>query len=262
MEQHVQDIKKAIDAADIVYVFTGAGASADSGIPTFRGNAAAFWAGLLGGWIVLPLFGTPFGWKYIPQIAWPLYDRFMRRPVLGAKPNVFHNFLGELYLRGKDVRVVTQNVDGLHQRGGLPKERVCEIHGTLWRNRCTRCDYTICETEPQNCEPEEIEFCPRCDGWPRPDATLFYERLPAHEIALMEKLIYSKPGKQPVVFVVGLSGTVGSSTREINAVTNLPNARVFNVNPGTSIFDQKSDWSHVPFSAGSVFGLLAHEFGF
>lgn len=221
----MNELVAAVHAADTIIVFTGAGASAESGIPTFRGSAASWWAGL-GGIVVLPLLGTSYGlWRFWPSAAWPLYDRGMRRAVLAARPNDFHKKLAQWLYAGKDVRVITQNVDGLHQRAGIPKVRVAEVHGTLWRNVCCACKAIVDEVDPVTIaddvyEAHAVSYCSACGGNPRPDATLFGERCPPIELDLMDKLAVQSGNT--IVLIVGLSGIVSTCDWNIHKLRECP----------------------------------------
>lgn len=207
-----EEFRHAVADAEHVVVFTGAGASADSGIPTFRGNASAWWAGLMGGWFVLPVFGTPLGWRYIPSISWYLFNTFMRMPVAAALPNATHRYFAELSKKN-NVVVVTQNVDGLHQKAGHDASNVYEVHGTVWRSVCGECHVVLDESNPKSgLISFEVAAC-ACGGRPRPDAVLFTERLPTETIEKAQNRIESM-GKA-VVVIVGLSGNVPTCSRLI-----------------------------------------------
>lgn len=215
----IQTLISEINGRRSVLIVAGAGASADSGVPTFRGSSRSWWAGLLG-LPTLLLFGTPFGWKWLPWLAWPLFARFMRRPMRRAKPNAFHHMAAELHARGKNVLVVTQNVDGLFQRAGLPPDRVIEQHGTVGRNICCRCLRDV----------EGDQYCARCGGWPRPAALLFGDDwfAPCDVGPAMEF------DADAVVIVAGLSGMVASSDPIVRRRRRGP---VFNVNPAPNRYD-------------------------
>lgn len=205
-----------------VLVFAGAGASADSGIPTFRGSSGSWWAGVLGGPILL-MFGTPWGWKWIPWIAWPLYSLFMRRSMQRAEPNEFHRLVARLAAEGMDVLVVTQNVDGLFQKAGVPADRVIEQHGTVLRNICCRCRRDVVGDA----------FCARCGGWPRPAAVLFTEIIHGD----VERVLRFDP--DATVIVAGLSGAVASADPFLlPRIGKCVEGQVFNINPSPNAYDQ------------------------
>lgn len=205
-----------------ILVFTGAGASADSSIPTFRGAASSYWGGPVG-WLALATLGTPFVlWKLCPGIAWSLFDRFFRKPVMQAQPNACHRLLAQLGATpGYRVRIITQNVDGLHQRAGTPPHAVAELHGTVYRVRCSVCGAPVQETIPTPVVewrplPEESRCCPdsgECRGGPRPDVTLFQERLPHAELIRASEFVQAMDfgSRDSLVVVIGSSGAVGTN---------------------------------------------------
>lgn len=116
-----------------VVVITGAGISAESGIPTFRGEG-----GLWRNYRAEDL-ATPSAFRKDPQLVWEWYE--MRREICRqAEPNAAHQTLVEMerhFRENGSFLLVTQNVDGLHRRAG--NENIVEIHGSIWRVRCTEC---------------------------------------------------------------------------------------------------------------------------
>ncbi len=173
-------------------VLTGAGISADSGIPTFRGPD-----GLWRRYKPEEL-ATPEAFKRNPRLVWEWY-RWRIEMVLRAKPNPGHYALAELERMGLLRCVITQNVDGLHQRAG--SRCVVELHGNILRARCTRCGYRVEWSEaPRDIPPR----CPRCGSLLRPDVVWFGEPIP--EEAWREALRYTMEAR--VFMVVGTSGVV------------------------------------------------------
>jgi NAD-dependent deacetylase len=161
------------DAAEIlaragrIAVLTGAGVSAESGVATFRG-ADGTW-----NHVNIEEVATPRGFERDPARVWRWYEE-RRASFRAAQPNPGHRALAELESR-RDVTLVTQNIDGLHQRAG--SRRVVEFHGSAWRVRCTACGRAAGE--------ERVplpELPPRCAcGAPvRPDVVWFGELIPAH----------------------------------------------------------------------------------
>ncbi len=177
-----------------VVVLTGAGISAESGIPTFRGPD-----GLWRSYKPEEL-ATPEAFRRDPSLVWEWY--LWRRSIIAkAEPNEGHKGLVLLEERYKDsFLLLTQNVDGLHQRAG--SKRVVELHGNIWRVRCLNCgaryyDYnTFYEKLPPSCK--------ECGGLIRPDVVWFGESLP--EDAL-EKAFEGASSCQ-VFVVIGTSGVV------------------------------------------------------
>jgi NAD-dependent deacetylase len=163
--------RRLLSAASRVTVLTGAGVSAESGIPTYRGAGGGLWDGLS-----VEQWATPEGFARDPQRVWKWYSD--RRVQLGeVRPNPAHFALAELQRRlarrGGKLTLVTQNIDALHQAAG--SEGVLELHGSLRKIRCTRCAYAA----DVGCEPiEELPACPRCASHVRPAVVWFGEALP------------------------------------------------------------------------------------
>lgn len=153
--------------ASRVAVLTGAGVSAESGVPTFRGGGG-LWEGH-----PVEEVATPEGFHNDPTMVWRFYN--MRRAALTrVAPNPGHHALVELEGRlGEQFTLVTQNVDGLHAAAG--SRRVLEIHGRLSRVRCTSCDHV--KDRPGE-ELGELPRCPDCGELLRPDVVWFNEMLP------------------------------------------------------------------------------------
>lgn len=246
--------------SNVIFV-TGAGTGVESGIPTFRGNGSSWWAGPMG-LPVMAFFGTTYGWKKAPWLAWPVYDRWMRRPVLRAAPNHFHHLSVRLHSMGKQVHVITENVDGLHQKAGLPRQLVTELHGTLWRNVCAACLEPISESEPTTMDhhslDEVVPYCPKCNGWPRPAALLFSTRFAQEDLCLpYEHIPYighrERTQENTVVIIAGLSGVVGSADAIIRHYSMLLGSQgCFNINPGESKYDQNVNITPIKRPCGEV----------
>lgn len=210
-----------------ILILTGAGVSAESGIATFRGSTSSWWTGVLG-YPILGLFGTSTGWNTLPWFCWTMVNRFFRIPAMHATPNACHRFLGDLdQQEGKWVRIITQNVDGLHQRGGTPSNHIAEIHGTIWRMRCRK-DPTqiLSETipSPSMTPGKEEEWpshlhqpCPFCGGTcARPDVTLFGDRCPEEQCNKAWSFVneftsvYGSEADDSMMLIIGTSGMVNT----------------------------------------------------
>jgi len=187
-----------MDVADVVatarhcIVFTGAGISAESGIPTFRG-AGGLWERHRP-----EELATPEAFARDPELVWRWY-RWRQEVVYKAEPNPGHRAISELEAIGVVKAVITQNVDGLHQRAG--SRDVVELHGSLWRARCVKCGAVYRLDKPV----EEIPpRCPRCGGLLRPDVVWFGEPLPQDAWERAVELA----SRSDAVLVVGTSGVV------------------------------------------------------
>jgi|EP01047_Picozoa_sp_COSAG01_P025533 NAD-dependent deacetylase len=194
-------------AARRVVALTGAGISAESGIPTYRdvvarredgGGRAGSTTGLWKKTAALVVFGTPLGFLFRPDQAWRLYCERLLLPIAHAQPNQAHRALAELAAThaSGECPVITQNVDGLHQRAG--SEWVLELHGTIATHRHAWTGAAIDIGDPQRCNPSQPPA-----PFARPDVTLFGESMPP---AWWEaEALVSELGAADVLLVVGTS---------------------------------------------------------
>jgi len=188
-----------------VVVFTGAGVSAESGIPTFRGEGG-LWRNFRA-----EELATPEAFARDPALVWEWYE-WRRGLVRAAEPNAAHRAIAAL----SDAVVVTQNVDALHARAGSAD--VVELHGNLFRVRCTR-------EQRVRAAPEAFDVLPprcECGALLRPDVVWFGEMLPYDAVARASQLMRGAD----LVLIIGTSGIVypaaglvalcGGTTVEIN----------------------------------------------
>ncbi|WP_192987743.1 NAD-dependent protein deacylase [Carnobacterium mobile] len=171
MQNKLMQLKKLIKQADRVVFFGGAGVSTESGIPDFRS--------------VNGLFNQDSGQTYQPEDIvsdWFLKEQpedffnyyFEHLVYPEAVPNVTHLYLAELEAKGKDVTIITQNIDGLHQMAG--SKNVLELHGTTLKNTCLTCgrQYSLLDLKQDD---KGIPRCPDDNGIVRPDVVLYGEML-------------------------------------------------------------------------------------
>ncbi|ELP94027.1 NAD-dependent deacetylase, putative [Entamoeba invadens IP1] len=190
---------------DVGYIifFTGAGISAESGINTFRDPEHGVWANKIG----LVMFGTPFGWNWIPGISWYFYRGFLE-PIVSAQPNAAHLAITQMYKRqDKKVKVITQNVDNLHQKAGIPDKDCAELHGTVFKYRCITNGHPL-DVNIENGIPESSPICPICKSNGRPNATLFTESLPSEAFDNAEKWTQECLDEHGVMVIIGTTGVV------------------------------------------------------
>ena len=163
----IQRAAAALAEARHVCVLTGAGISAESGIPTFRDAQEGLWANYD------PLdLATPEGFERDPELVWRWYE-WRRELVRRAEPNPGHHALAALARRVPRLTLVTQNVDGLHQRAG--SQDVIEYHGNILRDRCTA-EHIVVERSRDT--GGGLPRCATCGGLLRPDVVWFGEMIP------------------------------------------------------------------------------------
>jgi len=178
MTEKIQQFQNILDSSNHIVFFGGAGVSTASGIPDFRSSDGLFMQD--SGYKVSPeeIISHSF-FINNPEI---FFDYYFKNLVSdGAVPNAAHNFLAELEDRGKDVSVITQNIDGLHQKAG--SSYVYELHGTTIENYCMQCGKRYSNDELEKDE----EGIPRCsiDGAiVRPNITLYEEQLDTQTLEL------------------------------------------------------------------------------
>jgi NAD-dependent deacetylase len=160
-------LRERFSDARRVCVLTGAGISAESGVPTFReGGAAAVWKG-----VPFDLISSAEMLQRDLPAVWEWFD-YRRELLKSLQPNPAHFEIARWQDRFNDFTLVTQNVDGLHQKAG--SRNVIELHGNIWRARCINCD-TQHEIPIDDKRPDACFVC----GEPlRPDVVLFGEMLP------------------------------------------------------------------------------------
>jgi len=177
--------------AERLFVLTGAGVSAESGLPTFRGSG-----GLWNGYRVDQV-ATPEAWEDDPELVWRFYS-MRRRDALAAQPNAAHFALASMERAlGERFYLCTQNVDDLHERAG--SDRVRHMHGSLFASRCVVCnrpfaDLAFYETA--------LPHCGKCDALIRPHIVWF------GEMPLYLDEIYRELELATRLLVVGTSGSV------------------------------------------------------
>ncbi len=217
--------------AETVVALTGAGASADSGIPTFRGKD-----GLWNRYDPREL-ATPEAFAKDPEKVWKWY-LWRRKKIAEAEPNDAHRILARMEEEGLLEAVITQNVDGLHQRAG--SERVIELHGNIWRDECIDCDYERMN-DPERGEGLEYDElpprCPECGELLRPGVVWFGEPLPPDALVEAEELARGCD----VMLVIGTSGEVRPAA-DLPVVARQHGARLIEINPSET---QLSHHMHV-----------------
>jgi len=137
-----------------------------------------------------------------PKLVWEWY-RERRQRIRAAQPNAAHKALVDLAEHAREFLLLTQNVDDLHGRAGLPREKTIQIHGDIFETRCSRCGV---QREPEE-EDEELPRCDRCGALMRPGVVWFGERLDPRKIDIVEN--YVGADACDLVLVIGTTALFG-----------------------------------------------------
>ena len=242
--ERLQEVREAVQEADGVVILTGAGVSAESGIPTFR-DPGGVWARYRP-----EDLATPGAFSRDPRTVWEWYD-FRRRTVLACTPNPGHEAIAGLLLQRSDATLVTQNVDGLHQRAleearareakpnDEPLPDILELHGNLLRVRCTVCRMRADHREPIRTEGvDTLPRCPDCGALLRPDVVWFGEMLNS---ATLEASFAAAASAQ-ICLVVGTSAVVHPAAG-VPVATLQAGGDLVEVNPTTTPLSGRARWT-------------------
>lgn len=205
---------RRLAAARRVVALTGAGISADSGVPTFRGPE-----GLWRQFRPEDL-ATPEAFARDPALVWEWYA-WRRERIAPLAPNDGHRALARLDERVPEFLLATQNVDGLHAAAG--SRRMVELHGSLWRVRCAACGR---RSDDRRVAFDELPPRCRCGGALRPDVVWFGEALPEEPL----RLAFAAARQAEVVLVVGTSSLVYPAAA-VPELARAAGAFVIEVNP-------------------------------
>lgn len=168
MTEGIERAAGLLSRAKRVVVFTGAGVSAESGVPTFRSDASSLWRA-----VDVRNFAYPDGYRHNQPDAWRWYAQRAAK-AKDVSPNPGHVAIAEIERRVPEFLLVTQNIDDLHQRAG--SVNVLELHGNLREVRCFECGARS-EWPELASLPDPV--CGACGGLLRPDVVMFEEELPA-----------------------------------------------------------------------------------
>jgi NAD-dependent deacetylase len=174
MTEEIERLAQLILESKKVVVFTGAGISTESGIPDFRGPGGIWTRYDPEDFTIQKFLSNPAARKTV----WNMSAE--GGLLAGAEPNPAHHAIAELYQLGKLDCVITQNIDNLHQKAGVPEDKVFELHGNTQWAVCLSCRrrFPMPEVLQKMKEGVEVPDCPDCQGILKPDAVLFGEALP------------------------------------------------------------------------------------
>ncbi len=210
-------------AARSVCVSSGAGMSAESGVPTFRDDSG-YWSKFNPAELA-----TPEAFARDPLKVWEWY-RERRRALAAIAPHAGHRVLAEWEQHVPDFVVVTQNVDGLHHAAG--SQNVIELHGRLDVVRCTACEYESQGLDDLGPDPR----CPRCQARLRPGVVWFGEMLPPGAL----EAAFEAARRCDVMLVIGTSGVVQPAA-SLGETAKMHGARLVEINPNPTPISSLAD---------------------
>ncbi|MBM9502239.1 NAD-dependent deacylase [Leptospira sp. 201903071] len=232
LKSHSEKLKR-------ITAITGAGISAESGVPTFRG-ADGLWKSFRA-----EELATPQAFQKDPELVWEWYH--WRRSIIESKhPNAGHRALAELEKSHPDFFLVTQNVDGLHSSAG--SKNLVEIHGNIFINRCKSCGNEI--KTLTNDSKEKLPKCNLCGSLFRPGVLWFGESYEEFKLDLS----IQRMQKTDLLLIVGTSGAVGMPVY-LAEIAKKGGALLVEINPEKSSFSSSVDL-FIPGKSGEILPIL------
>lgn len=250
MPQQIELLTEALRSAGSVLFITGAGISAESGLPTYRGVSGLYNRPTADGIeIEEALSGDMF--RRNPAVTWK-HILEIEHACRGAGPSAAHLALTQICQKTHRAWVLTQNVDGLHRAALSPN--LIEIHGSLRSVRCTSCTYRTESPRYADWTPGEVPRCPKCAGVLRPDVVLFGEALPTDAVKTLERELTHG-------FEVVVSIGTSSAFPYIQAPIELARQhqdRTFEINPEPTLISRMVD-EHIAARAGDVLSEVVRQ---
>lgn len=236
------EVVTRLRAAERVAVLTGAGVSAESGIPTFRQAQTGLWARY-----DPTELATPQAFLRNPRLVWDWYA-YRRQIVNEARPNPAHYALVDLEQHYPDFSLITQNIDGLHWRAG--SRDIFELHGNIERTRCFECGTYA---KGWDDEGEIPPRCGHCGGLLRPDVVWFGEGLPEREL----HMAYTAAERAQVFLSIGTSAIVQPAA-SLPLIAKRAGAYVVEINPEETALSIMADcW--LQYKAGELLPTLVQQ---
>lgn len=246
MSLHIpEDLLSALSSAERVVVLTGAGISAESGVPTFREAQTGLWAQY-----DPRELATPQAFARNPRLVWEWYE-WRRKLIQQAKPNLAHYALVDLEQALPTFLLVTQNIDGFHWLAG--SRDMVELHGNIARTKCFEEGHVVAWWPETGDVPPR---CPSCGGALRPDVVWFGEGIP--EAAL--RVAFDAAAGCDLFVSVGTSAVVQPAA-SLPLLAKRMGARVLEINPEQTALSVIADWS-LRDKAGELLPEMIRRLGF
>ena len=230
MDELMQHAAQLLAQAQHAVALTGAGLSTPSGIPDFRSPDTGLWENYD------PLeIATLQVFRRRPADFFK-WIRLLARQMFAAQPNPAHYALAELQQAGRLQHIITQNIDGLHQRAGA--SHVIELHGDIFTGTCVSCYaiYRSLEFKEEFIDAGRIPTCPRCHGIIKPNVILYGEALPVRALMAAKRAVASCD----VLLIAGSSLEVAPAS-DLPMLARARQARLIIVNQGPTHMDEYCD---------------------
>jgi len=242
LEELIEETAELIAAAKKIVVFTGAGVSTESGIPDFRGPGGLWTKYNPDDFTYQKFLGDP----EVRKRSWRMFSMFRLMDLV--QPNPAHYAVAELDRLGKLDCVITQNVDGLHQKAGVPEEKVIELHGTLKFVKCLSCGkrYPIAEIAKKLGDSADEPVCDDCGGMLKSATISFGEPMPVAETAEAQR----RSRECDLMLVLG-SSLVVYPAAYMPLYAKEAGAKLVIINVGTTAMDSYAD-VHINARVGEV----------
>ncbi|MCP4268016.1 MAG: sigma factor regulator FecR [Candidatus Brocadiaceae bacterium] len=186
INKSIKEFKSAVKESNKIVGFTGAGISTESGIPDYR-SKGGIWDRFQ------PVYYDEFVSDESKRLVYWQRKQDLWNDLSKATPNKGHMFFRKLYDDGKLVGLITQNIDGLHEKSGLPNDLIVNLHGTNLEVVCLDCGYTVPSEKVFDGLNLEIEIplCPECDGLLKPNTISFGQQLRQEDLGRANNLTIS-----------------------------------------------------------------------
>jgi NAD-dependent deacetylase len=247
VNDQINQIVLSLMGAKKVVVLTGAGVSKESGIPTYREPQSGLWSQYNP-----EELGTPQGFAANPKLVWE-WNEYRRKRMLEVEPNPAHLALADLQKLLPNVVILTQNIDGLHQRAGSTD--VVELHGSIHRQKCSaNCRGNPTRLQLENItrfSPDGLPICPYCGAYVRPNIVWFYEPL-SQEII---DFAITAAEAADVFITVGTSGVVHPAAGLPGRAKEANHAFLVDINPTVDEISHQAN-VHLKEQAGKILPIL------